>query len=121
MEVAPGVHRLGSPHVNYYLVEDDQGRSLTLVDGGMPAHWSQLRATLQRLGRTPSDVAAVVLTHSHVDHVGFSERLRRSGGARVWAHAADADRTARTFPPLHLYLLPTSWPFLLEALRGRLI
>ena len=44
---------------------------------------------LSRLGRSLSDVDAVLITHHHPDHAGNAERLRGSG-ARVLAHPADA-------------------------------
>ncbi len=115
MQVAPGVHRFGSRLVNWYAVED-AGR-LTLVDAGMPGHWKQFLQGVVALGRRMEDVAAIVLTHTHVDHVGFAERARTSGGVRVHVHTGDAERAARKLPPLHLHWRPTSWPFLLEALR----
>jgi glyoxylase-like metal-dependent hydrolase (beta-lactamase superfamily II) len=44
---------------------------------------------LSRLGRTPADIDAVLITHHHRDHAGNAERLR-SSGARVLSHPADA-------------------------------
>jgi glyoxylase-like metal-dependent hydrolase (beta-lactamase superfamily II) len=60
--VLPGIHRLGSELVNWYLVEDE-GR-LTAVDAGLPGFRRQLEAYLESLGRRLGDVEAVVLTHS---------------------------------------------------------
>lgn len=125
MEVAPGVHRLGTSLVNWYLLEE--GGRLTLVDAGMPKQWRQLAEEVARLGRSLDDVEAIVLTHAHVDHVGFAERARTELGASVHAHADDVEITAgaesraRKFPPLHLYWRPTSWPFLAQGLREGLL
>jgi glyoxylase-like metal-dependent hydrolase (beta-lactamase superfamily II) len=91
-EVAPGIHRLGNEIVNFYVVEDGDG--LTLVDAGMPGFLGQLEAFLRERGRTLGDVAAVVLTHAHQDHVGVAEAVR-TAGATVHVHEADADM-ART-------------------------
>lgn len=120
MEVAPGVHRFGTKLVNWYAVED-AGR-VTLIDAGMPGYWRQLEPALRGFGATLEDVAAVVLTHSHVDHTGFSERLRKQGRTRVHVHVDDnGGRGARKLPPLHLYWRPASWPLLAEALRNGLL
>ena len=62
---------------------------LTVLDAGLPGHWRGFSLALSRLGYTPADIDAVLITHHHPDHRGNAERLR-SSGARVLAHAADA-------------------------------
>jgi glyoxylase-like metal-dependent hydrolase (beta-lactamase superfamily II) len=86
-EVAEGVHRLPCAFVNWYLVVD--GDRVAAIDAGLPPAWDDLRTMLRRLGRTERDLAAVVLTHAHVDHVGFAERARRECGATVYVHEQD--------------------------------
>ncbi|MEV6168074.1 MBL fold metallo-hydrolase [Streptomyces sp. NPDC051954] len=85
--VAPGVHRLGDHDVNFYLIEDPDG--LVLVDAGTPAHLKQLRTLLAGLGRSVTDVRAVLLTHGHADHTGLAHPLREAG-ADLWIHERDA-------------------------------
>jgi glyoxylase-like metal-dependent hydrolase (beta-lactamase superfamily II) len=87
VKLAPGVYGLGSELVNWYLVED--GGRLTAVDAGLPGFAATLERDLQRLGFSPSDVEAVVLTHSDADHTGIAPQLR-DAGARVLIHADDA-------------------------------
>ena len=86
-QVAPGVHRLGDRGVNFYLIEDPDG--LTLVDSGMPAHLEQLRGLLTGLGRSLSDIRAVLLTHGHLDHTGLAHTLQQAG-ADIWVQRQDA-------------------------------
>jgi glyoxylase-like metal-dependent hydrolase (beta-lactamase superfamily II) len=85
--LAPGVWRAGDSLVNFYIVAE--GSDLTLVDAGLPSHWSQLEAAVLSLGRSVHDIRAVLLTHAHPDHYGLAERLRSEVGARVWAHTLD--------------------------------
>ncbi|HEU4656008.1 MAG TPA: MBL fold metallo-hydrolase [Capillimicrobium sp.] len=94
-QVAPGVHRLGSGLVSFYLVEED-GR-YTLVDSGLPRMFEQVPGALDALGADLHDIDAVVLTHAHGDHMGSAERLRTEAQATVHIHDADAQlaRTAR--------------------------
>jgi glyoxylase-like metal-dependent hydrolase (beta-lactamase superfamily II) len=92
-QVAPGVHRLGSSLVNFYLVEED-GR-YTLVDAGLPGYFDQLPAQMAALGADLHDIEAVVLTHGHSDHIGIAERVRTEAQAKVHIHGADA-QLART-------------------------
>jgi len=89
--VADGVHRIEDAFTNWYLVED-AGR-LTVVDAGVPTSWGSLHAALRELGRSAGDVAAVVLTHGHFDHVGFAERARSQLGVPVHVHDNDAPLT----------------------------
>lgn len=89
MQLAPNLHRLGSSSlVNSYLIED--GGAITVIDAGLPGLWSDLLRELESMGRTPSDIKALLLTHGDVDHVGFAERLRREHGVPVYVGAADA-------------------------------
>ncbi len=86
-EVAPGVYRLGTRVVNWYLVKD--GDAVTAVDAGLPGYGDTLESDLRSLGVEPGQVDAVVLTHSDSDHTGLATRLRDSG-ARVLIHETDS-------------------------------
>jgi glyoxylase-like metal-dependent hydrolase (beta-lactamase superfamily II) len=92
-DVVGGVHRIGEYFVNWYLIEE--GGRLTVVDAGLPASWRSLLEALQRIGRTPGDIEALVLTHAHFDHIGFAERARAELGVPVWVHENDASLTRR--------------------------
>ena len=89
MQLAPHLHRLGtSSLVNSYLVE--AGGRVTVIDAGLPGLWKDLAPELDAMGRSLDDIAAVLLTHGDVDHVGFAERLRRDHGVPVWVNGPDA-------------------------------
>ncbi len=72
-EVAEGVYRLGTYWSNFYLVDD--GGALTFVDSGFPGYHALIPEALHHLGRSGSDVKAIVLTHTHSDHIGGAARL----------------------------------------------
>jgi glyoxylase-like metal-dependent hydrolase (beta-lactamase superfamily II) len=57
-----------------------------LVDTGFPGDRERVIASLQRIGRSPADVEAVVLTHAHPDHIGSAEYFRSTVGKPVWVH-----------------------------------
>ena len=90
MKLAPSLHRIGSDLVNSYLVDDSSG--VTVIDAGMPGHWSELQAELAGMGRSLDDIRGIVLTHGDSDHIGFAERLRRERGVPVHVHELDAVR-----------------------------
>lgn len=98
-EVADGVHRVERAHVNLYLVVED-GQVL-VVDTGLPAAWPMIGDALRRLGRRPADVAGVVLTHAHFDHVGCAARMQERLGVPVWLHQADEHLAAHPYSYAH--------------------
>jgi glyoxylase-like metal-dependent hydrolase (beta-lactamase superfamily II) len=124
-EIVPGVLRLGTPIVNWYLVED--GGRLTAVDAGLPGYGSSLEADLATLGLALDRIDAVVLTHSDGDHTGLATRMR-AAGARVLIHADDAGGLADPGPktgdgtPRRLLALtlrrPRMWRFLGHMARN---
>ncbi|HUG47271.1 MAG TPA: MBL fold metallo-hydrolase [Candidatus Limnocylindria bacterium] len=114
MQLATSLHRIGSDQVNAYLVEGADG--LTLIDAGLPGHWSELEAELRRLGRSMDDVRGVVLTHGDTDHIGFAERLRRERGVPVYVHEDDAARARGEVKKPNSGWGPVSWRALLRFL-----
>lgn len=97
MELAPGLHRIGSDIVAVHLIVTDAG--ITVIDAGLPGHWRELKAELASLARSVDDIRGVVLTHGDIDHIGFAERLRRDHGIPVYVHEADAARAMGAKPP----------------------
>jgi glyoxylase-like metal-dependent hydrolase (beta-lactamase superfamily II) len=120
-DVAEGVHRIGEHFVNWYLVEE--GGRITIVDAGLPASWQSLLEALSKIGRSPGDVEALVLTHAHFDHIGFAERARVELGIPVWVHENDAPLTRRPWlymserSPLS-YLGPRMLPIVASFIRA---
>jgi len=89
--VADGVHRVEDAYTNWYIVED--GDRLTIVDAGVPRSWESLLDALRSLKRSTDDIAAVVLTHGHFDHLGFAERAREALDVPVYVHENDVPLT----------------------------
>lgn len=88
-EVADRVFRARTGDlVSWYLVVD--GDAVLLVDAGYPADGPAVLASVQQVGRTGADVAAVVVTHAHADHLGGIARLQAAHGTPAHAGAADA-------------------------------
>jgi glyoxylase-like metal-dependent hydrolase (beta-lactamase superfamily II) len=88
-QVADRIYRLGTTWANFYLVTE--GAESMLIDAGYPRYWNQVTAALDSLGQRPSSLAAVLVTHHHVDHAGTADRARAAAGARVLVHSADAE------------------------------
>jgi glyoxylase-like metal-dependent hydrolase (beta-lactamase superfamily II) len=90
MEIAKGLHRIGSDIVNSYLVVEEGG--VTIIDAGLPRYWSLLERELAQLGRSLDDVRALILTHGDSDHIGFAARLSREKGIAAYLHPDDDKR-----------------------------
>src|SRR5579859_7808973 len=90
MQIASGLHRVGSDIVNSYLIVDKDG--VTVIDAGLPGYWKALQAELAAIGKSLGDVRALILTHGDTDHIGFAARLHRETGIAAHIHDADADR-----------------------------
>ncbi len=82
----PGVWWLeGTRGSNAYLVQADDG-SLALVDPGFPGN---LEALLLQLSAFDQPLAAILVTHAHLDHAGAAADLHRATGARIVAGRGD--------------------------------
>jgi glyoxylase-like metal-dependent hydrolase (beta-lactamase superfamily II) len=90
MQIAKGLHRIGSDTVNSYLVVGEGG--VTIIDAGLPRYWHLLNRELEQLGLTLNDVRALILTHGDTDHIGFAAQLSREKGIPAYLHPADDAR-----------------------------
>ncbi len=72
-----------------YLFED--GDRLTLVDAIFDSDAQQIIDYLWSIGRSPSELTDIVLTHSHRSHIGGAATLKRLSKARVWCHPDEVD------------------------------
>jgi glyoxylase-like metal-dependent hydrolase (beta-lactamase superfamily II) len=85
------IRRLGTEFVNFYMLEQDG--EVTLVDAGLSGYRDTLEPALAEIGRSISDVKAIVLTHADPDHVGFAGQLHQTHAVPVYVHRADSERT----------------------------
>lgn len=94
-QVADGVHFVETGLVNWTLLTD--GDAVTLVDAGYPGDHERLVASLERIGRRPADVAAVVVTHAHVDHIGSLPRFLSKHDVPVYLSETETNHARREY------------------------
>lgn len=82
------IHRIHLPIANSYLL---RGTRPILVDTGAPGDAERIKRALQQHGVALTDLALIVLTHSHGDHAGSAATLRSISGAPLLLHEADLD------------------------------
>ena len=90
MQITPHVHCLWpefeiktptgeriSRFVTSYILTGD---SLTVIDTGVASTASEIFAYVESIGRKPEEIAHVLLTHSHFDHIGGNGLIAERAG-----------------------------------------
>jgi glyoxylase-like metal-dependent hydrolase (beta-lactamase superfamily II) len=90
----PGIFRVtcptpfpGLPHVHVYMAEGAEG-GLIVIDTAMPYEdsFDRLLQGIEWIGRKPTDIERIYLTHAHPDHFGCAGLLQEVSGAPVVCH-----------------------------------
>jgi glyoxylase-like metal-dependent hydrolase (beta-lactamase superfamily II) len=87
------LHFAHTEHVNWVVYAGPDG--VTLVDSGYAGQRELLVASLAEAGCRPEDVAAVLLTHGHADHLGGAAWLAAEFGTPVHAALAEVPNVRR--------------------------
>lgn len=94
-EVADGVHFVQGKAVNWTLLTE--GEAFTLVDAGYPGDLDAVLSSIEQIGRTVDQLAAVLVTHAHVDHIGSLPKLLAGRGVPVLTSETEARHARREF------------------------
>lgn len=92
--VSERMHLVHTEHVNWAVYAGPDG--VTLVDSGYAGQRELLVASLDAIGCRPEEVAAVLITHGHADHLGGAAWLAGQFGTPVHAHADEVPNVRRT-------------------------
>ena len=87
------LHFVHTEHVNWVVYAGPDG--VTLIDSGYVGQRDLLVASLDAIGRRPEEVAAVLITHGHADHLGGAAWLAEQFGIAVHAHADEVANVSR--------------------------
>ncbi|TMI08169.1 MBL fold metallo-hydrolase [Candidatus Bathyarchaeota archaeon] len=109
-KVAEGVYRVPARSANAYLVEAPRG--LVLVDSGLPGSEKGILKAIAKLGKKPSDLKLVLLTHRHLDHIGSAGVLKKRTGAKLASHPFEKPYAAGTL----VIQAPSAW-----SLYGKMV
>jgi hydroxyacylglutathione hydrolase len=99
MQITPSIHALRLPFrvpiapgialdrfVYSYLVYNE---TITLIDTGVAGCEAQIFESIRSNGRNPLEIALIILTHSHPDHIGAVRAIQKATGCRIAAHPAE--------------------------------
>jgi hydroxyacylglutathione hydrolase len=116
MKVTDGVYSLSQEkggHVHAFLLDDGVG--LTLIDALFDADAALVLDEIRAIGRQPSDLKNIIITHAHRSHIGGVAALKKLTNATVYAHdweagILDGSRKATRVslipkPPMEVYHL----------------
>jgi len=109
--IVEGVYEIGTRTVNSYIIDGDEG--VTLVDTLVSGREGLIEESLKDLGRSLTDINAILLTHSHMDHTGSAAAVKSASDATLYASEADtpaiegAERSP--MPPTAWYFTPLFW------------
>lgn len=68
------------------------GKEPVLIDCGGANGYPALKRNLGELGVQPQDIAKVIATHGHWDHVSGFAQLAQESSAELWIHQADREQ-----------------------------
>ena len=116
MKIARGIYSVGQRkggNVHAFLLEGNTG--LTLIDTLFDTDAGLILDQIHQMGKQPSDLKHIILTHAHRSHLGGLAELKRVTQARVYSHDWEApiiagERAATRVglwpkPPLEVYWL----------------
>jgi hydroxyacylglutathione hydrolase len=99
MQISPAIHAIRhsfkipiTPNISLdrfvysYLI---YGETITLIDTGVAGGEVQIFESIRSNGRNPSEIALIILTHSHPDHIGSARAIQRESGCSIAAHPAE--------------------------------
>ena len=86
-QIVEGLWQISLGPVNAFIL--DQGE-LTLIDTGVPKSEDKIVAAIESIGKKPTDLKHIIVTHCHPDHSGSLAALKRMTGATAYMHRDDA-------------------------------
>lgn len=99
-QIASGIFWLDGGASNLYLCVEEEG--VTLIDTGMPRREKLVWAAFVQLGRRPTDLKRIIITHADLDHAGSTAALQRTSGATVYVSRETATFLPHGRSPKHL-------------------
>jgi hydroxyacylglutathione hydrolase len=80
------------PDSHAYVLGKPSSQNLSLVDAGLTGKGSYKIQAIQKAGIELSSIKRVIMTHTHLDHIGcFAEMRSQLPWAELWVHRSEAD------------------------------
>ena len=92
MKIVNGIYQVDGVNCYVYIVEEEE--KLVLIDTGLFRNDKKIVNYIESLGRKPTDVSTIVITHYHIDHTGSLKKIKEATDAKVAAGEFDAEIVA---------------------------
>jgi glyoxylase-like metal-dependent hydrolase (beta-lactamase superfamily II) len=80
------------PDSHVYVIGDMESGDLSIVDAGLTGKGSYKANAIRQLGIRPGDIKRIIMTHTHLDHIGCLAELQKDfPGAELWVHRREAE------------------------------
>jgi len=88
VEIAKGIHLIKCPWSTYFVSSCAIiGETITLIDvGTSDSPENAIYPYLRGIGRDPSEISHILLTHAHFDHCGGVAVIKKETGCKVYVH-----------------------------------
>ena len=96
-EVAEGIQFIQGqdefiPDAHTYVIGRPGSRDLSLIDPGLMGKGGYKLGALQQAGIALDDIRRVIMTHTHLDHIGcLGEMRERMPWTELWVHTLEAE------------------------------
>jgi glyoxylase-like metal-dependent hydrolase (beta-lactamase superfamily II) len=88
-KIVDGLYVIPVGPVHAFLLDSPDG--CALIDTGVSGSAAAILRALHALGKQPTDVRHILLTHAHPDHIGSLAALKKVTAAEAYIHPLDAD------------------------------
>jgi hydroxyacylglutathione hydrolase len=79
------------PDSHVYIIGKPESKDLSMVDAGLVGKGGYKIASLKKLGIDIKDIKRIIMTHTHLDHIGcLSELLKQMPWSELWVHTREA-------------------------------
>ncbi len=89
MQIVEGIYQVDGVNANSYILVN--GNRLTLIDVGLPRNSKKILSFIESMGHKPEDLATIIVTHYHFDHVGSIRQLKEATHAKIAVQQQDAN------------------------------
>ncbi len=113
-QVSDSVYVVAGTNVNWALVSDGSG--VTVIDAGYPGDSDAVLDSVRQIGHSLTDIAAVLLTHAHLDHIGAVPALVEQVGMPVYTGTEEVRHAKREYLQ---QITPAAMVRQLSTARGR--
>lgn len=80
------------PDSHMYIIGDPASKDLSIIDPGLTGKGDYKIGSVKKLGIDPKDIKRIIMTHTHLDHIGCLAELQQAfPEAGLWVHRLEAE------------------------------